>query len=78
MYIKREEYVNLNNRSDELEELLCPCAQHQWVRGEEEYVRTSIDDSEIGVNYRCKKCKKKRLVLKKLEEEWRDKNRLES
>ena len=47
--------TQLEWRVHELEELLCPCEQHDWVE-----TNIEADDNEKTVHYMCRKCKKQR------------------
>lgn len=56
-----EEVTNLKNRIHELEEILCPCEQHEYIevgkKIQTEYC-AGIIDSYYKTKYICKKCKK--------------------
>lgn len=47
--------IHLNNRILELEEILCPCRQHDWVELSSQYL--SCSDRTV-ITKMCRKCKR--------------------
>ena len=61
----KEENKQLKNRVHELEEILCPCEQHEYIEvGKKLETDTTggVIDSWYKTRYICKKCKK--VVIK--------------
>ena len=63
MIVSKENYLNLQHRVEELENILCPCGSHDWVEidaynGYEVWT----GKSRVGMRYQCKKCLKKKFV----------------
>lgn len=54
----KAEVVRLTYRVQELEERLCPCEQHDFIRVDTEYAYTPAGCDAIGV-YKCKRCGKR-------------------
>lgn len=55
----REEIVRLRYRVKELEERLCPCAQHQWLVTDTQYdVVDCSGYAETFYTYQCRRCGK--------------------
>lgn len=55
----REENNRLRNRIYELEQILCPCEQHDLVQiGKEEQWGSSPQELTYIYIYQCKRCKK--------------------
>ena len=55
----KEENRKLRNRIYELEQILCPCEQHDLVQiGRETYFGSSPADIDYIYTYQCKRCKK--------------------
>lgn len=54
---KRQQIERLKNRIERLEEIICPCGQHDWVccGREHEMFGPSV---ETEYQYVCKKCNK--------------------
>ena len=48
--------IKLECRIHELEELLCPCEQHDWVETD----RKVSDDNKTTRTMMCRKCKKRK------------------
>lgn len=65
MFVKKEEYLGLKYRVEELENLLCPISGggHDFVEVEPVYDYQPDDDVLIGHRYQCKRCLKKKFVL---------------
>lgn len=65
MVISRTEYLNMKHRIDELEEILCPCGQHDWVEGERELAQFDWSGENTGytITCRCKRCKRKKVKV---------------
>ena len=65
MVVTRTEYLSLKHRIEELEEILCPCGQHEWVEGEKEIARFDLSGSSTGytVTCRCRRCKRKKVLV---------------
>lgn len=62
---KQKEIDHLRNRVHELEEILCPCSQHDYVKlGREIHFGSSVGELDYLVILQCKRCKK---VVKKFE-----------
>lgn len=63
MIVSKENYLNLQHRVEELENILCPCGTHDWVEidaynGYEVWT----GKARSGRRYQCKKCLKKKFV----------------
>ena len=57
----RDEIVRLTYRVAELEERLCPCEQHEWVKIDYRFVGGTGRGDELTVyRYKCKQCGKQR------------------
>lgn len=63
MIVSKENYLNLQHRIEELENILCPCGSHDWVEID------AYNGYEVwtckprgGRRYQCKKCLKKKFV----------------
>lgn len=54
----KAEVVRLTYRVQELEDRLCPCEQHDYIKVDTEYECSPVGVDAIGV-YRCKRCGKK-------------------
>jgi len=53
--------IRLANRIHELEEILCPCEQHDWVKvGQKMVGGTGHGDEQCIERYVCRKCKKEK------------------
>lgn len=65
MLISRTEYLTMKHRIEELEEILCPCGQHDWVEGEKEYARFNLSGEDNGytITCKCKRCKRKKVKV---------------
>ena len=62
--------MQLTNRVAELEERLCPCENHQWVRVNCSFVGgTGRGDETTLYNYKCKRCGKRVTTWKLLHEQ---------
>ena len=68
-----DEIVELRYRVKELEERLCPCAQHQWLVTDTRYdVLDSSCYAETFYTYQCRRCgkiKRTYKILPTIEEE---------
>ena len=63
----RDEIVGLRYRVKELEERLCPCAQHQWLVTDTQYdVLDSSGYAETFYTYQCRRCGKIKRTYKLL------------
>ena len=63
MIVSKENYLNLQHRVEELENILCPCGSHDWVEidaynGYEVWT----GKSRVGMRYQCTKCLTKMCV----------------
>ena len=57
---KKKEFLTQAARIRELEEILCPCEQHDWVStGYHFDDGTGYGDSTTFYHYICKRCKKR-------------------
>jgi uncharacterized protein CbrC (UPF0167 family) len=57
----REEIVRLTYRVAELEEKLCPCEQHDWVKIDYRFVGGTVLGDEITMYmYKCRQCGKQK------------------
>ena len=54
----KAEVVRLSYRVKELEELLCPWSQHDWITVSEETEFHAHDTILVRTHCKCKKCKK--------------------
>lgn len=54
----KAEVVRLTYRVQELEERLCPCEQHDFIKVDTEYEYNGVGADAIAV-LRCKRCGKK-------------------
>lgn len=55
----KREIARLQYRVKELEEKLCPCEQHDWVRIDTEYVYNGLDCDAL-MHYKCRRCGKEK------------------
>ena len=69
----RDEIVGLRYRVKELEERLCPCAQHQWLVTDTQYEVVGCSGyAETFYTYKCRRCgkiKRTYQLLPTIEEE---------
>lgn len=64
MFVSRTEYLTMKHRIEELEEILCPCGQHDWIEGEKEYARFNLNgDDGYTITCKCKRCKRKKVKV---------------
>ena len=62
---KQREIDRLRNRVYELEEILCPCSQHDFVQIDKDmYFGSSPGEIDYILTLQCKRCKK---VVKEFE-----------
>lgn len=54
----KDEITRLNYRIADLEERLCPCEQHDWVRTGEILVWNHPTDPDSEYEYKCRRCGK--------------------
>ena len=55
----KETVVLQSNRIEELEERLCPCESHQWVKVDYSFVGgTGVGDETTIYKYKCQRCGK--------------------
>ena len=54
----KAEIVKLTYRVADLEERLCPCEQHDWVKIGSHFEFPSPMDSNIVYHYKCRRCGK--------------------
>ena len=66
MFFKKQREIDrLRNRVHELEEILCPCSQHDFVQiSKDMYFGSSPGEIDYLLTLQCKRCKK---VVKKFE-----------
>lgn len=64
MFVKKEEYLGLKYRIEELENILCPISAggHDYVEIEDVYQYGPETDVLIGKKCQCKRCLKKKFV----------------
>lgn len=63
MFITKECKIGMENRIEELENILCPCGQHDWLKVDE-YNGYNLWSGKMdnGTRYQCKRCLKKKYV----------------
>lgn len=55
----KDTVVRLTNRVGELEERLCPCESHQWLKIDYSFVGgTGVGDETTIYRYKCRRCGK--------------------
>lgn len=59
----KAEVVRLTYRVKELEERLCPCESHDWVRVGYRYVFSGCCPPDTVYRYKCKRCGKEKESL---------------
>lgn len=63
MFVSKENYLNLQHRVEELENILCPCDSHDWVEIDSyDGYKVWTGSARSGKRYQCKKCLKKKFV----------------
>lgn len=63
MIVSKENYINLQHRVEELENILCPCGSHDFVEVDDyNGYEVWTGKSRVGKRYQCKKCLKKKFV----------------
>lgn len=54
----REQIIRLNCRVEDLEERLCPCEDHNWVRVGSHFEFPVPEDIQTVYHYKCLRCGK--------------------
>lgn len=63
MFVKKEEYLGLKYRIEELENILCPPSKgHDWKEVEDVYQYWPDGDVLVGKKCQCTRCLKKKFV----------------
>lgn len=63
MIVSKENYLNLQHRIEELENIICPVGSHDWVEIDAyDGYEVWTGKARAGKRYQCKKCLKKKFV----------------
>jgi len=59
MFFKKQKRIDcLTRRVEELEEMICPCESHDYVKIKAEWFYDLYGDDEINYKYKCRRCGK--------------------
>lgn len=64
MFFKKKfKIIELENRIKELEEKICPCEQHDYIKIEQNYFIDKYNYPSYKIRYKCKKCGKELIKI---------------
>lgn len=61
MIISKEKYIRLEKRIEELEQILCPVQQHDYIEVNREHRYDNNAESYDVVTYQCRRCLRKKV-----------------